>query len=46
VHLEENLGADELVLSLGDVDRLTGAVSVFAVAGERYGAAALAMVDR
>ena len=45
-YLEENLGADELVLSRKDLDRITGAVSVFVVAGERYGAAALAMVDR
>ncbi len=45
-YLEENLRADSLKLSADDVERLDGALSAFAVSGERYGAAALAMVNR
>ncbi|PSO15710.1 aldo/keto reductase [Bradyrhizobium sp. MOS003] len=45
-YLEENLGADKLTLSADDVKQLNGALVAFSVSGERYGAAALAMVDR
>lgn len=45
-YLEENLAADKLTLSAEDVERLNGALVAFSVSGERYGSAALAMVDR
>lgn len=45
-YLEENLKADALVLSAEDVERLNDALAVFKVSGERYGANAMAMVDR
>nr|WP_207913432.1 aldo/keto reductase [Sphingomonas sp. BK235] len=45
-YLEENLGADQLVLSAEDVARLDAALRDHAVSGDRYGSAALAMVDR
>ncbi len=45
-YLEENLGADKLVISTEDVERLNAALGTFSVSGERYGAAAMAMVDR
>lgn len=45
-YLEENLGADKMTLSSKDVERLNGALVAFSVSGERYGAAALAMVNR
>ncbi|MDE1148398.1 MAG: aldo/keto reductase [Azospirillaceae bacterium] len=45
-YLEENLGADALRLSAADVARLDGALETFQVSGDRYGAAAQAMVDR
>jgi aryl-alcohol dehydrogenase-like predicted oxidoreductase len=44
--LEENLAADDLDLSREDVERLDNILSYVSVAGERYGAAGLAMVDR
>jgi aryl-alcohol dehydrogenase-like predicted oxidoreductase len=45
-HLEENLAADRLTLSSQDIERLNSALSIFSVSGKRYGAKALAMVDR
>lgn len=45
-YLEENLRADSLKLYPDDVKRLDGALTAFAVSGERYGTAALAMVNR
>ncbi|MEI5668554.1 aldo/keto reductase [Bosea sp. CCNWLW174] len=45
-YLEENLRSDGLKLSPDDVKRLDGALTAFAVSGERYGTAALAMVNR
>lgn len=45
-YLEENLRADSLELYPDDVKRLDGALTAFAVSGERYGTAALAMVNR
>lgn len=45
-YLEENLGADKLALSSTDMERLNGALTAFSVSGDRYGTAALAMVDR
>lgn len=45
-YLEENLGADQLVLSAEDIARLDAALRDHAVSGDRYGSAALAMVDR
>jgi aryl-alcohol dehydrogenase-like predicted oxidoreductase len=45
-YLEENLAADDLVLSQGDVARLDGALAMLGVSGERYGGKALTMVDR
>lgn len=45
-YLEDNLGAVALHLSAQDVARLDEALSVHGVAGARYGAAGLAMVDR
>ncbi|MGF7150280.1 aryl-alcohol dehydrogenase-like predicted oxidoreductase [Sphingomonas zeicaulis] len=45
-YLEENLAAEMLVLSAEEVERLDGALSDFAVSGDRYGSAALAMVNR
>ena len=45
-YLEENLAAADLVLTDADVARLDGALAELAVAGDRYGGAAMAMVDR
>jgi aryl-alcohol dehydrogenase-like predicted oxidoreductase len=45
-YLEENLAADDITLSVEEVARLDGALSTFAVSGERYGEKALSMVDR
>ena len=45
-YLEENVGADALKLSEDDIQRLDGALDAFAVAGDRYSAAFMAMVDR
>ena len=45
-YLEENIGAADLILSASDIQRLTQAVSTYFVSGARYGAAALAMVNR
>lgn len=45
-YLEENLGAAELRLTPGDVERLDGVLGAEGVAGDRYLASGLAMVDR
>ncbi|HCB75684.1 MAG TPA: aldo/keto reductase [Sphingomonas bacterium] len=45
-YLEVNLGAADLILSAEDMARLDGAVSAFGVSGNRYGAQAMAMIDR
>lgn len=45
-YLEENLAADDLMLSQDDVARLDGALATLGVSGERYGEKALTMVDR
>lgn len=45
-YLEENLGAAQLRLTAGDVERLDGVLGAEGVAGDRYMASGLAMVDR
>jgi aryl-alcohol dehydrogenase-like predicted oxidoreductase len=45
-HLEQNLGATDVSLTVGDMRRLNGALATFGVAGERYTANAMAMIDR
>ena len=45
-YLEQNLGATDVALTVGDMRRLNGALATFGVAGERYTANAMAMIDR
>ena len=45
-YLEQNLGATGVSLTVGDMRRLNGALETFGVAGERYTANAMAMIDR
>jgi aryl-alcohol dehydrogenase-like predicted oxidoreductase len=45
-YLEQNLGATGVSLTAGDMRRLNGALATFGVAGERYTANAMAMIDR
>jgi aryl-alcohol dehydrogenase-like predicted oxidoreductase len=45
-YLEENLGAAQLRLAPRDVERLDGVLGAEGVAGDRYMASGLAMVDR
>ncbi len=45
-YVEENAGAADLVLSPSDLERIDRAVPRGAVAGERYGPASQALVDR
>jgi aryl-alcohol dehydrogenase-like predicted oxidoreductase len=45
-YLAENLGAAALILGEADMQRLNGALASIGVAGERYTANALAMIDR
>jgi aryl-alcohol dehydrogenase-like predicted oxidoreductase len=45
-HLEENVAATELTLSAADIEAIEHAVRPADVAGDRYGAGSLAMVDR
>ncbi|WP_296947818.1 aldo/keto reductase [uncultured Massilia sp.] len=45
-YLEQNLGAAALALTADDMRRLDGALDAIGVAGARYNANALAMIDR
>nr|WP_314547157.1 aldo/keto reductase [uncultured Massilia sp.] len=45
-YLEQNLGAADVVLTAGDMQRLDEALQSIGVAGLRYGERAMAMVDR
>jgi aryl-alcohol dehydrogenase-like predicted oxidoreductase len=44
--LEENLAAADITLSAAELDRISAAVPVDAVAGERYAGATMAAIDR
>ena len=46
IYLEENLGAVHVMLEPADTQRLNHILGEFSVAGERYGAAAMKLVDR